>query len=219
MSVLMHGIGMTSQRTRERLMARLREKGISDRQVLDVMRVVPRHLFVDEALASRAYDDVSLPIGYGQTISQPWVVARMTEALIEPGRPASVLEVGTGSGYQAAVLGCLVEQVFTLERISALVALARERMRRFGLHNVRVRHADGFNGWAGQGPFDGIMVTAAPEDVPDELFAQLAEGGRLIAPVGPRDAQDLVRYTRHGDQLQREVLDRVVFVPMLGGTR
>ena len=133
MSVLMHGIGMTSQRTRERLVTRLREKGISDRRVLDVMRVVPRHLFVDEALASRAYDDVSLPIGYGQTISQPWVVARMTEALIEQERPASVLEVGTGSGYQAAVLGCLVEQVFTLERISALVALARERMRRFGL--------------------------------------------------------------------------------------
>ncbi len=219
MSVLMHGIGMTSQRTRERLLKRLREKGISNEQVLDVMRVVPRHLFVDEALASRAYDDTALPIGYGQTISQPWVVARMTEALIEHGRPETVLEIGTGSGYQAAVLGCLVKHVYTLERIRALAILARERMRRFGLKNVHVRHADGFRGWAAHGPFQAILLTAAPEGVPDELFDQLTEGGRLIAPVGSRDVQDLTRFTRRGDRLEREVLDRVVFVPMLGGTQ
>ncbi|MCK8516405.1 protein-L-isoaspartate(D-aspartate) O-methyltransferase [Methylonatrum kenyense] len=219
MSVLMHGIGMTSKRTRERLLKRLREKGISNEQVLDVMRVVPRHLFVDEALASRAYDDTALPIGYGQTISQPWVVARMTEALIEGGCPESVLEIGTGSGYQAAILGCLVDQVYTLERIRALAALARERMRRFGLKNVHVRYGDGFRGWAAHGPFQAILLTAAPAGVPDELFQQLADGGRLIAPVGSRDVQELIRVTRRGDRLEREVLDRVVFVPMLGGTQ
>lgn len=211
------GIGMTSQRTRERLVERLRDKGIHDEQVLEVIRTLPRHLFMEEALSSRAYDDTALPIGFGQTISQPWIVARMTEALLEDGVPASVLEIGTGSGYQAAVLARLVPKVLSVERIGPLANQARQRLRRLELHNARVRHSDGYDGWGDLGPFEGILLTAAPNDVPVELLEQLADGGRLVAPVGGREGQELVRYRRQGSQLSREVLEKVSFVPMLGG--
>ncbi|MEX0732065.1 MAG: protein-L-isoaspartate(D-aspartate) O-methyltransferase [Aquisalimonadaceae bacterium] len=213
------GIGMTSQRTRERLIERLRAKGIRDERVLEVIRMLPRHLFMEEALSSRAYDDTALPIGFGQTISQPWVVARMTEALLEHGVPASVLEIGTGSGYQAAVLARLVPQVYSVERIGPLANQARQRLRRLGLSNARVRHGDGFDGWSSYGPFEGILLTAAPNDVPAALLEQLADGGRLVAPVGGRGGQELVRYIRQGDQCSREILEQVAFVPMLGGTQ
>ncbi len=213
------GIGMTSQRTRERLVERLRDEGIKDSRVLAAVRDVPRHLFVDEALASRAYDDSALPIGLGQTISQPYVVARMTEALIEDGIPESVLEIGTGSGYQAAILAQLVPMVYTVERIGHFSRLARRRFRELGLYNVRVRHGDGFEGWAAHAPFAGIVLTAAPDDVPEVLLQQLAPGGRLVAPVGRREYQELVRYTRRDDGLEREMIARVSFVPMLGGTQ
>jgi protein-L-isoaspartate(D-aspartate) O-methyltransferase len=187
------GVGMTSQRTRDRLIERLRDKGIADERVLEVMRHVPRHLFMDEALSTRAYEDSSLPIGCGQTISQPFIVARMTEALIAslPAGGGRVLEIGTGSGYQAAVLSGLVESVHTVERIGYLLERARERFRQLELRNIHVKYADGHMGWPDQGPFDGIMLTAAPERVPDELFGQLAPTGTLIAPVGATAGQRL----------------------------
>ncbi len=180
------GVGMTSQRTRDRLIDRLRAKGIGDERVLDVMRRTPRHLFMDEALATRAYEDTSLPIGYGQTISQPFVVALMTEALLA-GMAATrprVLELGTGSGYQAAVLSGLVERVYTVERIGALLEKARLRFRQLGLGNVETRHADGHVGWPEAAPFDGILVTAAAESLPAELFDQV---GRLPGGAGRRN--------------------------------
>jgi protein-L-isoaspartate(D-aspartate) O-methyltransferase len=214
------GIGMTSQRTRDRLVERLRDKGIRDERVLEVMRQTPRHLFVDEALASRAYEDVSLPIGHAQTISQPFVVARMTEALLAgmPDGGGRVLELGTGSGYQAAVLAALVEQVFTIERIGALARRAHERFRRIGLRNIRLRHGDGHTGWPGQGPFDAVIVTAAPEYVPRALFDQIASSGCLLAPVGGDSDQRLVRYARDAAGVVRgQCLDEVSFVPFLGG--
>jgi protein-L-isoaspartate(D-aspartate) O-methyltransferase len=216
------GIGMTSARTRDRLVQRLREGGITSEVVLERIRTVPRHLFVDEALASRAYEDSALPIGHGQTISQPYVVALMTQALVEPvagGQPLrKVLEVGTGCGYQTAVLSPLVRQIFSIERIGALLTLTRARLKALGVDNVRFRHGDGFEGWPGQAPFDGIIVAAAPADVPAALLEQLAPGGRLVIPVGPPGGQDLVRYTRHDGGVQREVLERVSFVPFLEGT-
>ena len=214
------GVGMTSQRTRDRLIERLRDKGIADERVLEVMRHVPRHLFMDEALSTRAYEDSSLPIGCGQTISQPFIVARMTEALIAslPAGGGRVLEIGTGSGYQAAVLSGLVESVHTVERIGYLLERARERFRQLELRNIHVKYADGHMGWPDQGPFDGIMLTAAPERVPDELFGQLAPTGTLIAPVGAAAGQRLFAYTRSGDNgLERRELDMVSFVPFLGG--
>lgn len=214
------GIGMTSQRTRERLVQRLREEGIRNETVLSVIGSTPRHLFVDEALSSRAYDDTALPIGDGQTISQPYVVARMTEALIDEGIPRKVLEVGTGSGYQAAVLAQLVPEVYSVERIRRLLEQARKRLRELGYRNVRVRFADGNTGWEGDGPFDGIIVTAAPQGVPKELLDQLADGGRLVAPEGGQgQAQELVSYHRQGDDVTRTHLGLVSFVPMLGGTQ
>jgi protein-L-isoaspartate(D-aspartate) O-methyltransferase len=212
------GIGMTSQRTRERLVARLREKGISDTRVLEVMREVPRHLFVDEALASRAYEEISLPIGNGQTISQPFMVARMTE-IIMAGAPQKVLEVGTGSGYQTAVLARLVSQVFSLERIAGLFNQARRRLNELQIHNARLRLGDGMRGWTEQGPFDAILAAAAPSEVPDALLQQLAEGGRLVMPVGEAGAQRLIVIRREGGEFLREELDSVAFVPMLSGTR
>ena len=213
------GIGMTSQRTRDRLVTRLREQGISDRRVLEVIAATPRHVFVDEALASRAYEDTALPIGHGQTISQPFVVARMTEALIADGVPAKVLEVGTGCGYQTAVLAQLAARVYSVERIDGLLHAARERLYRLGLHNVKVRHADGTWGWPEYGPYDGIVVTAAPPAVPAALGEQLAEGGRMVLPVGGQErSQRLLLVRRQGDQLLEEELDLVSFVPMLGGT-
>lgn len=211
------GIGMTSQRTRERLVERLRERGICHPEVIEVMRRLPRHIFVDEALATRAYEDTALPIGSGQTISQPFIVARMTEVLLAGGPPRRVLEVGTGSGYQAAVLGCLVEQVFSVERIGHLLQQARGRLRELGLRNVRLAHSDGGEGWLDQAPYDGILVTAAPARVPDGLLGQLADGGRLVIPVGDRGHQVLVVVTRRGNEFYREELDMVNFVPMLEG--
>lgn len=214
------GIGMTSARTRERLVQRLAASGISSEAVLERIRAVPRHLFIDEALASRAYEDSALPIGQGQTISQPYIVALMTQALIangEPRRPGKVLEVGTGCGYQTAVLAPLVGQLFTIERIASLQRAARQRLNALGLGNVRYRHGDGFEGWPGQAPFDGILVAAAPAEVPPALVEQLAVGGRLIIPVGPAGNQELVRLTRTDSGVERERLCWVTFVPLVEG--
>jgi len=211
------GRGMTSRRTRERLADRLRAEGIHDERVLGAIRDVPRHLCVDEALASRAYEDIALPIGMGQTISQPYVVALMTQALLADGVPDKVLEIGTGSGYQAAVLAALVSEVYSVERIGLLAERARALLHRLGIHNVRVRHGDGHEGWAAHAPFDGIVLTAAPSDVPPHLLQQLAPGGRLIAPVGTDGAQELVCYTRRASGFERRRITGVAFVPMRQG--
>jgi protein-L-isoaspartate(D-aspartate) O-methyltransferase len=213
----MTGIGMTSARTRERLITRLREQGIENPSVLDRIRAVPRHLFVDEALASRAYEDTALPIGHGQTISQPYIVARMTEALLEDAAPRKVLEVGTGCGYQTAVLASLVVTVYSVERIVALQQRARRALRELKIANVHLRHGDGFEGWAAYAPFDGILVAAASYSVPKSLLDQLANGGRLIIPVGPDREQQLMRITRRGELYEREPLGSVTFVPLLQG--
>jgi protein-L-isoaspartate(D-aspartate) O-methyltransferase len=214
---LTQGIGMTSQRTRDRLVERLRDGGIRSAAVLDVIRKTPRHLFVDEALASRAYEDTALPIGYNQTISQPLVVAAMTELIIAT-QPGRVLEVGTGSGYQAAVLAQLVPKVYTVERIEPLVKLARQRFRQLGLRNVRAAHSDGTVGLPDFAPYDAIIVTAASEIIPEALLEQLApDGGRLVIPVGGREAQMLTLITRSEAGIERVSLDPVVFVPLLGG--
>lgn len=210
------GMGMTSQRVRDRLIERLRGNGIVDERVLNAIRTVPRHQFVDEALATRAYEDTALPIGHGQTISQPWVVAKMTEALLESA-PKKVLEIGTGSGYQGAVLAALGLEVFTVERIGELLRIARKRFRALGLH-VRSKHDDGRIGWQEEAPFDAIIVTAAGEYIDPLLAEQLAPGGVLIAPVGPQGGeQKLVRLTRDADGLHESVLEPVSFVPLLGG--
>lgn len=211
------GIGMTSQRTRERMVTRLMEQGIRDLRVLEVMRSLPRHLFVDEALATRAYEDTALPIGNGQTISQPYAVARMTEALLDGGRPGKVLEVGTGCGYQSAVLAALAGEVFSVERIGDLVRRTRERLQGLQVRNVRIRQGDGYAGWAEHGPYDGILVAAAPTQVPATLLEQLAEGGRLIVPVGERGGQQLLRISRVDGEIKQEVLETVSFVPMVHG--
>ena len=212
------GIGMTSARTRERLVERLRREGISNLKVLERIRNVPRHLFVDEALASRAYEDTALPIGHGQTISQPFVVARMTEALIESGPVDKVLEIGTGCGYQTAVLAALVGTVYTIERIEPLLARARKLLRELGFKNIRFRHGDGWLGWERATPFDGIILTAAPEEVPQTLLDQLADGGRMVLPVGPPGRQELILITRHEDKCERRRLGLVSFVPLVEGT-
>jgi protein-L-isoaspartate(D-aspartate) O-methyltransferase len=211
------GIGMTSARTRERLVTRLRESGIADSQVLDRIRSVPRHLFVDEALASRAYEDTALPLGHGQTISQPYIVARMTEALIEGGAPRKVLEIGTGCGYQTAILAPLVVTLYSVERIAALQQRARKVLRDLKIRNVHMRHGDGFEGWPAYAPYDGIIVAAAAHSVPPALLEQLAPGGRLVIPVGPDREQQLVRITRRGEAFDRESLGAVMFVPLLAG--
>ncbi len=219
------GIGMTSARTRERLIQRLGENGISNPAILERIRNVPRHLFVDEALASRAYEDTALPIGQGQTISQPWVVALMTQALLPPGNGGGnsgpplgkVLEVGTGCGYQTAVLSPFARTIYTIERLAGIQRAARTRLNELGFGNIRYRHGDGFQGWPGQAPFDAILVAAAPADVPEALLEQLALGGRLVIPVGPAGQQDLLRVTRTPDGLQRELLTQVSFVPLVEG--
>ena len=213
----MSGIGMTSARTRDRLVQRLREQGISNESVLERIRNVPRHIFVDEALSSRAYEDTALPIGFGQTISQPYIVARMTEALLEGPPLHKVLEVGTGCGYQTAVLAPLVERVYTIERIAPLIARAKLRIKELGMRNVRFRHGDGSLGWKAQAPFDGILVAAAPLTVPELLLQQLQLGGRLVVPVGPEGQQELVRFTRKEQRFERQPLGPVAFVPLLGG--
>lgn len=211
------GIGMTSQRTRERLVARLSESGITDVRVLNAIRHVPRHLFVEEALASRAYDDTALPIGYGQTISQPVVVARMTQVLLEGHELQKVLEVGTGSAYQAAVLANVIPQVFSIERLRALHNRARRLIHELRLDNVRLRLGDGYEGWPGEAPFDGIILTAAPMAIPRPLTEQLALGGRLVAPVGPEGNQSMVVCERTDQGLVCRTASRVSFVPMKHG--
>ena len=212
------GSGMTSQRVRDRLVQRLREAGIADERVLNAIRTVPRHLFVDEALAMRAYEDTALPIGHSQTISQPWVVARMTEALLQDALPKKVLEIGTGSGYQAAVLAALGLEVYTVERIGDLLRQARKRLRQLGF-NVRSKHDDGRAGWSEHAPFDAIIVTAAAPALVEALIDQLAVGGHLVAPVGGAASQSLLKLTRREDGgVDEVVLAPVVFVPLLSGT-
>ena len=209
---------MTSQRTRDRLVERLREKGIKNTRVLEVIRTTPRHIFVDEAMAHRAYEDTALPIGHGQTISQPYIVARMTEILLEGGIPDVVLEVGTGSGYQSAILSRLVPKVYTVERISALLQKAREAHRKLGLMNVFSKHSDGSWGWEPNAPYQAIMVTAAPESVPPSLLDQLAVGGRLIIPVGTKDGAQLLKlYVRTSEGIEETTQESVRFVPLLDG--
>ena len=215
--VRMSGIGMTSARTRDRLVQRLREQGITSPVVLDRIRNVPRHIFVDEALGSRAYEDTALPIGFGQTISQPYIVARMTEALLAGGALSKVLEVGTGCGYQTAVLAPLVTKLYSIERVEPLYLRAKLRVEELGLRNVRLKYADGTLGWKSLAPFDGILVAAAPISVPEALLKQLRVGGRLIVPVGAEGHQELIRFTRKETRMERESLGPVAFVPMLGG--
>ena len=211
------GQGMTSQRARDRLVERLRsEGGILNERVLAALRTLPRHLFIDEALASRAYEDTALPIGNAQTISQPWVVARMTEALIEHGSPRRVLEIGTGSGYQAAVLATLGMEVFTVERIDELLRVARRRFRNLGL-NLRTKHVDGRLGWAEHAPYDAIIVTAAGATLDTALLDQLAEGGTLVAPLGGATSQNLLRLRKTAEGLVQDDLGKVVFVPLVSG--
>jgi protein-L-isoaspartate(D-aspartate) O-methyltransferase len=218
----LNGIGMTSARTRDRLVERLRGEGIAHEGVLERIRSVPRHVFVDEALASRAYEDTALPIGHGQTISQPYVVALMTAALISDPPPnvklAKVLEVGTGCGYQTAVLAPFVQHIYSVERINALLKRAQENVRALRISNVSMRHSDGWHGWRSQAPFQGILVAAAPPDVPPGLLEQLDEGGRLVIPVGRRGQQSLVRITREGNEFRRKLLTAVSFVPFVEGT-
>ena len=211
------GIGMTSARTRDRLIQRLREQGITNLAVLDRMRNVPRHIFVDEALGSRAYEDTALPIGFGQTISQPWIVARMTEALLEGGPLNDVLEIGTGCGYQTAVLAPLAGKVYSIERVAPLLERARERLKELGIKNVRFRHGDGGQGWLAHAPYDGILVAAAPHAIPDVLLEQLAPGGRMVVPIGAEGEQELMRITREDNRLKRERLGAVAFVPLVQG--
>ncbi|MBT5219532.1 MAG: protein-L-isoaspartate(D-aspartate) O-methyltransferase [Woeseia sp.] len=211
------GIGMTSARTRDRLVERLRKDGIRSTAVLEQIRNVPRHLFVDEALASRAYEDTALPIGLGQTISQPYVVARMSEALLDGFEGDSVLEIGTGCGYQTAVLAPLVKKIYTVERIRELYQKSRQRLRDLDIYNVQFRPGDGWEGWAKYAPYDGILVAAAAAEVPQKLLEQLAPGGRLIIPVGPSGRQDLIVVTRTGDQYEQESLGEVSFVPLVKG--
>ncbi|HSD70529.1 MAG TPA: protein-L-isoaspartate(D-aspartate) O-methyltransferase [Woeseiaceae bacterium] len=212
------GIGMTSARTRDRLVQRLREQGIRSTAVLEQIRNVPRHLFVDEALASRAYEDTALPIGLGQTISQPYIVARMTEALLEGFSGTRVLEIGTGCGYQTAVLAPLVREVYSVERIPELLKKTRQRLRDLDIYNVRLRQGDGWEGWRKYAPYDGIIVTAAASEIPASLLDQLAPGGRLIMPVGPSGRQELIRVAELDGVLQRESLGAVSFVPLVKGS-
>ena len=212
------GIGMTSRRTRERLINRLGEEGISNPQVLEAIANTPRHLFVDEALASRAYDDTALPIGHRQTISQPYTVAMMTEVLLAGKQLKRILEIGTGSGYQTAILAHLCESVCTIERIGVLLNQAKQRMFDLRFKNIHFRNGDGNFGWAEYAPFDGIIVTAAAPGVPKPLCDQLAVNGRLVLPVGNRRTQELVVVTRDKQGLSQEHMEWVNFVPLLTGT-
>lgn len=211
------GIGMTSARTRDRLVQRLREQGIRSEAVLERIRNVPRHLFVDEALASRAYEDTALPIGHGQTISQPYIVARMTEALLEDFSGESVLEIGTGCGYQTAVLAPLVRRIYSVERIRELLVKTRQRLRDLDIYNVQFRPGDGWEGWPKYAPYDGIVVAAAASVLPQKLLDQLAPGGRLVLPVGPSGRQELTLVTRHEDRFEQVSLGAVSFVPLVAG--
>ncbi|MGE0113479.1 MAG: protein-L-isoaspartate(D-aspartate) O-methyltransferase [Steroidobacteraceae bacterium] len=218
-----NGIGMTSARTRERLVQLLRDQRIRNEAVLEQIRRVPRHLFVDEALATRAYENTALPIGLGQTISQPFIVARMTEALFEGAEPRKVLEIGTGCGYQTAVLSPLVKFLYSVERIKALQDRAKQTLAQLGLRNVYFRHGDGFQGWAGHAPYDAVLCAAAPMEIPQALLKQLGPNGRLIIPVGPDGRQELIRITRRVDARSEEFvterLGLVAFVPLVKGLR
>lgn len=212
------GIGMTSRRTRERMINRLIEQGISSYKILDAMRNVPRHLFMDDALASRAYEDTALPIGHGQTISQPYVVAKMTELLIDQRQLKNVLEIGTGCGYQTAVLAHLIEHVNTVERIYPLYKQAKDRLWELDKRNVSYLHSDGGRGWEAKAPFDGILVAAAPPEIPEKLLEQLAVGGIMLIPIGrERDVQELQRVIRTESGYEIESLEPVSFVPFLSG--
>ena len=211
------GIGMTSQRTRDRMINRLKKQGIANVELLNIMRELPRHLFMDEAMATRAYEDTALPIGHGQTISQPYIVARMTEVLLAGIQKKKVLEIGTGSGYQTAVLSRLVERVFSVERIEPLQNKARERFYQLKLNNIRLKYSDGTWGWNENGLYDGIIVTCAPEEVPGALLKQLSPGGRLVIPIGGSDNQSLRVIDRNGTTFDETVLDDVSFVPLLSG--
>ena len=208
---------MTSQRTRDRMVARLAEQGIRDPCVLVAMATEPRHLFLDEALSHRAYEDTSLPIGYGQTLSQPWMVARMTELVLEAS-PSRVLEIGTGSGYQTLILARLVAELWSIERINALHRRAAERLRLLDAHAARLRLADGGHGWPEAAPFDVILLTACAGELPGPLLAQLADGGVLITPLADaRGCQWLTRVRRQGDTFEQQRLESVRFVPLLEG--
>ncbi len=211
------GIGMTSARTRDRLVERLKNHGIRASAVLEQIRNVPRHLFVDEALASRAYEDTALPIGHSQTISQPYVVAKMTEALLEDFDGDKVLEIGTGCGYQTAMLAPLVKEIYTVERIPELLRKAKQRLRQLDIYNVRFRLDDGWQGWPKYAPYDGIIVAAAAAELPRKLLEQLAPGGRLIMPVGPSGAQELTMVQRRDDHFEQLSLGGVSFVPLVKG--
>lgn len=212
------GIGMTSRRTRERMINRLIEQGISSHKILDAMRNVPRHLFMDDALASRAYEDTALPIGHGQTISQPYIVAKMTELLIDQRQLKNVLEIGTGCGYQTAVLAHLIEHVNTVERIYPLYKQARDRLWELDIRNVSYLHSDGGWGWEAKAPFDGILVAAAPPEIPEKLLEQLAVGGIMLIPIGrERGVQELQRVIRTESGYEIESLEPVSFVPFLSG--
>lgn len=208
---------MTSARTRDRLVQRLREAGIQDDRVLDTIRNTPRHFFIEEALAHQAYDDTALPIGHGQTISQPWVVARMTELLMAGGKRSKVLEIGTGCGYQTAVLAPFCDELYSVERIRPLQEQARKRLLRLGLAKVQLKHADGGFGWKNEAPFDGILAACARPDIPDDLLEQLADGGRLVMPVGDDRKQILTVVDREGDEFHTQTLDAVRFVPFQRG--
>ena len=218
-STEMAGIGMTSQRTRERLISRLVEQGITNQKVLDVIRITPRHLFLDEALSHRAYEDTALPIGFSQTLSQPYIVARMTEILLSEGPLKKVLEIGTGSGYQGTILAHLAEQVYSVERIEPLLNKAKQRFRKLGLTYISAHLSDGCFGWEKQAPYNGIITTAAPQSIPDDLLDQLAPNGILVIPVGSGDSQDLSVVKRLGDSAEFEhtIVEKVKFVPLLGG--
>ena len=214
----LNGIGMTSQRTRERLLGRLMDQGISSLGVLDVMRSTPRHIFLDEALSHRAYEDVALPIGHNQTISQPYIVARMTEAIVSSGPVETVLEIGTGCGYQTAIIAQLAKKVYTIERIKPLLDRAKANIKSLRLRNTDFKHDDGSLGWEQKAPFDAIIATAAPQEVPNELLQQLnPQGGRLVIPVGGDDRQELKLITRNEDDFSETFLDAVRFVPLLIG--
>ncbi len=197
------------------LAMKLAELGINNNQVLDVVSRTPRQHFLDMALAHKAFENTALPIGSGQTISQPFIVAKMTELLLS-GSPRNVLEIGTGSGYQTAILAQLVDQVCTVERIKSLQVQARQKLKWLGLHNVSFKYGDGWKGWSNRGPFDAIMVTAAARKIPENLIRQLADGGQMIIPVG-EDIQQLMRITRRGDQVSSEVILPVKFVPLVSG--
>ncbi|MDR2213493.1 MAG: protein-L-isoaspartate(D-aspartate) O-methyltransferase [Pseudomonadales bacterium] len=213
-----HGIGMTSARTRERMVQRLGDQGIRNLRVMDAMLQVPRHLFVEEAFAQRAYEDVALPIAFKQTISQPYIVARMTELLLAglPENGGKVLEIGTGCGYQTAVLAYLLPQVYSIERIEGLANRARQRLRELRVNNIKLRYGDGYLGWPGAAPFDGIMITAAAPQLPPALVHQLADGGVIVLPEGQR-RQVLKVYKKHGDALREASLEEVSFVPLVPG--